>query len=380
MLPSPTLSDPASVVVFAACALGFFNLLSLLSSATPLTPARATQDEATTTATEFVDRKRGVSIAASVSYADDTAAPTTRNRRVSVAASISYPEETKPATRGRRVSVAASVSYAPGAPETTYELEPEPSSKHDKAPCATCQHVPVVYMLPIVLPCACHAYVGPQFLPPSCCVDYPNCRCAAPPLRHVLPASPIAAPTPTALSVPPEYLSRRPEDYPVAVPADKAAMAPVEKTDVFKPTPVAVPDLIQLPVAAPMDATTRPRRDRTLYRARLWIGKAFEHEDGSDEVYVMRVDCRTAEDANVLSPTGMWDVTVTYQEFERLYQALIDEVDGEDIAIPALELSTVDEEDLWHRRRNALQSFVDALTSSPRLANADCLRKLCQMW
>ncbi|KDO28124.1 hypothetical protein SPRG_20282 [Saprolegnia parasitica CBS 223.65] len=350
-----------------ACALGFFSLLSLLTASTP------------PLATElFVDRKRGVSISASVSYSADEPV-NTRTRRVSVAASVSYNADDA-STRARRVSVAASVSTgAHTTTESTFELGPEdavPSSKHANMPCATCQHVPVVYMLPIVLPCACHTYVGPQILPPTCCVHFPHCDCAStvPRKLHQLPSSPMAA-----MSVPPEYLSRRLEDYPMAIPTDKAVY---EKTDVFKPTPLTVPELIPLPSAAPTEpSATRPRRDRSLFRARLWIGKAFEHEDGCDDaVYVMRVDCRTADDANVLSPTSMWDVTVTYQEFERLYQALIDEVDGEPVAIPALELSTLDEEDLWHRRRTALQTFVDALTSNKRLANADCLRKLCQMW
>ncbi|OQR90430.1 glutathione S-transferase [Thraustotheca clavata] len=299
MLPSPSVYDPSSVVVFITCAVGFFSLLALLPKHT-----QSNLILSSTNASEFIDRKRGVSIAASVSISS----------------------EITPAPRSRRVSVAASVSYSPQSTETQVDINPTETIA--KEPCQTCQHVPVVYMLPIVLPCACHAYVGPQILPPQCCVNFPDCSCRVNTLQT-------------------NHVSQYPEAVPIDVPTKN-----LDSKLTAKKKFVEMPDLIQLPAANNTEGT-RARRDKSLHRARLWIGKSFDRDDVSEEIFVVRIDCRAAEDDNTLSPTSMWDVTITYQEIERLHQDLTDEICGEGIQLPSLQVATSDEHDFYNQRRSA---------------------------
>ncbi|KAF0719935.1 Aste57867_691 [Aphanomyces stellatus] len=116
-------------------------------------------------------------------------------------------------------------------------------------------------------------------------------------------------------------------------------------------------------------ASTRARRDMSLYRAKITVGLAVATV-ALKEVYSVRLELNCPDNATShLVSTILWSFTTTVAEVTKLRAEMEAEVDDSD-ALLALAMDS----------RDDVQAFFDAVTEFPLWADAPSLRKFCQMW
>ncbi|RLN50577.1 hypothetical protein BBJ28_00019074 [Nothophytophthora sp. Chile5] len=150
------------------------------------------------------------------------------------------------------------------------------------------------------------------------------------------------------------------------------------------------------PVVNVVAGETRRRAQMSLQDASIRVGKAYTQKaPGSrkpQDIYVVRVDCgaRTAAQEKHMNPVIMWDLTATFEEFQKLERELKKEVKAKKLTseakVPHLSSGAVlfvQEELTDHvlnARRLRLQNFIETVRSNPVLANTTSMRKFCQAY
>lgn len=147
----------------------------------------------------------------------------------------------------------------------------------------------------------------------------------------------------------------------------------------------------------------RRRSQASLAEAKIRVGKAHTQQmpgqKKAQDIYVVRVDCSSPEQASPsskkqekhMNPTVMWDITATFDEFQKLERELKKEVrakkiSGDAAKVPHLSSGSVLfvqrelDEHVLHARRQRLQSFLDAVRANRSLATSAALRKFCQAY
>lgn len=147
----------------------------------------------------------------------------------------------------------------------------------------------------------------------------------------------------------------------------------------------------------------RRRSQASLADAKIRVGKAHTQQmpghKKPQDIYVVRVDCSSPDQASPsskkqekhMNPTVMWDITATFDEFQKLERELKKEAKAKKLAgeagkVPHLSSGAVLfvqrelDEHVLHARRQRLQAFLDAVRANRALATSDALRKFCQAY
>lgn len=137
----------------------------------------------------------------------------------------------------------------------------------------------------------------------------------------------------------------------------------------------------------------RRRSQASLADASIRVGKAHTRlmpgAHKPQDIYIVRVDCADKK-AEKKRPV-VWDLTATFQEFQKLERELKKEVKAKKLSgkagkVPHLSSGSVLfvqrelDDHVLNARRLKLQQFVDSVRGNKALAATDALRKFCQAY